>query len=96
MHARIFVRTRRRWFGRAESSATSRGCRKSPARSTRRRFHSNQVKCQSGEDYRIKVYPVKVEMDTVFLSLYRRRKRGVIALDQIEVPCTTACAVACG
>jgi NAD(P)H-dependent nitrite reductase large subunit/NAD(P)H-dependent nitrite reductase small subunit len=58
-------------------------------------FSLESGQCQSGEDYQIKVYAVKVEADAVFLAL-AAYEEGALALEEVEMPCTTACAVACG
>ncbi len=58
-------------------------------------FSLESGECTSGDSFQIKVYPVKVEGETVFLAL-PPEEEGVASLDSIDVPCATQCAVGCG
>jgi nitrite reductase (NADH) large subunit len=49
--------------------------------------------CLSGEDYRLQVFPVKVEADAVYLELSAEAEVGV--LTHPENLCTESCAVPC-
>jgi NAD(P)H-dependent nitrite reductase small subunit len=58
-------------------------------------FSLESGQCTSGDSYQIKVYPVKVEAETVFLAL-PPEEADLASLDPIDVPCATHCTVGCG
>ncbi len=58
-------------------------------------FSLESGECTSGDSYQIKVYPVKVEAETVFLAL-APEEADVASLDSIDVSCATQCTVGCG
>jgi NAD(P)H-dependent nitrite reductase large subunit/NAD(P)H-dependent nitrite reductase small subunit len=56
-------------------------------------FSLESGECLSGEDYKVRVFPVKVEGDAVFLSLPLEENLEVFNL--VENACATQCAVPC-
>jgi len=56
-------------------------------------FSLESGRCLSGEDYQVRVFPVKVEADTVFLAL--PPVENLEALDPVENSCASQGALPC-
>jgi nitrite reductase (NADH) large subunit len=57
-------------------------------------FSLESGKCTSGEDYQVRVFPIRIESDAVLVSLPPEDAPEVPNL--LDTSCTAGCAVACG
>ena len=91
--ARTSARTSERWCWRGASSAISRASPKVACPLHKKTFSLESGACLSGEDYKVRVFPVKVEGDAVFLAL--PPEENLEALTRSKNACASHCAVPC-